>query len=408
MVEKLANPGADPSGINVEQVRRDTPTCVDQSFLDSAGSALPTAGVLDTVIAHLRLEAEVGGYVAAELAADRIAAAATSAGALVGTTAEHVALQNSATDGWNRALSSIPLEPGDRILTTRSEYASNVLPMLQAMTRKGVDVEFLPDGPDGTADPTSLHALIDGRVKVLAITHAPSQNGLLVDAVGFGAALRSSGSDAWYLLDACQSVGQLPINMAEIGCDFLSTTGRKFLRAPRGTGFLAVSDRALFSLEPSPTDMHGSTWDGKFGYRLAVDAKRYQYFETSYANVLGLGAAADYALSIGLEPIRYRVNWLAQQLRTKLRATHGVRVLDAGTQQSGIVVFACVGKDSTPLVRGLRDMRVTVTAVRAATNPGAFAGYESEVVLRASVHIYNVEQDLDALVDGLTRLGGAG
>ncbi|MGV1036633.1 MAG: aminotransferase class V-fold PLP-dependent enzyme [Candidatus Nanopelagicales bacterium] len=408
MVENLAIPPTDPSGIDVQQVRRDTPTCAGQSFLDNAGSALPTAGVLDTVIAHLHLEAEVGGYVAAELAADQIAAAATSAAALVGTTGEHVALQNSATDGWNRALSSIPLEPGDRILTTRSEYASNVLPMLQAMTRRGVDVEFLPNGPDGTADPSALPALIDERVKVLAITHAPSQNGLVVDAVAFGAALRSSGSEAWYLLDACQSVGQLPINMTEIGCDFLSTTGRKFLRAPRGTGFLAVSDRALFSLEPTPTDMHGSTWDGQFGYRIAADAKRFQYFETSYANVLGLGVAADYALTIGLEAIRARIDWLAQQARANLRATPGVRVLDAGTQRSGIVVFACHGNDSTTLVRGLRDMGVTVTAVRAATNPDVFAAYESEVVLRASVHIYNTEQDLAALVEGLTKLGATG
>jgi len=389
-------------------VRRDTPTCAGQSFLDNAGSALPTTAVLETVIAHLRLEAEVGGYVAAELAADRIAAASTSAGALVGTTADHIALQNSATDGWNRALSSIPLEPGDRILTTRSEYASNVLPMLQAITRMGVDVEFLPDGPDGTADPSALSRLLDERVKVLAITHAPSQNGLLVDAVAFGSALRSSGSDAWFLLDACQSVGQLPINMTEIGCDFLSTTGRKFLRAPRGTGFLAVSDRALFSLEPTPTDMHGSTWDGQFGYQVAADATRYQYFETSYANVLGLGAAADYALGIGLESIRSRVDWLAEHLRVNLRATPGVRVLDAGSQRTGIVVFACHGNDSATLVRDLREMGVTVTAVRAATNPDVFAAYESEVVLRASVHIYNTEEDLAALVDGLIRLGATG
>lgn len=408
MVENPAIPSADPSGINVPMVRRDTPTCAGQSFLDNAGSALPTTAVLETVIAHLRLEAEVGGYVAAELAADRIAAASTSAGALVGTTADHIALQNSATDGWNRALSSIPLEPGDRILTTRSEYASNVLPMLQAITRMGVDVEFLPDGPDGTADPSALSRLLDERVKVLAITHAPSQNGLLVDAVAFGSALRSSGSDAWFLLDACQSVGQLPINMTEIGCDFLSTTGRKFLRAPRGTGFLAVSDRALFSLEPTPTDMHGSTWDGQFGYQVAADATRYQYFETSYANVLGLGAAADYALGIGLESIRSRVDWLAEHLRVNLRATPGVRVLDAGSQRTGIVVFACHGNDSATLVRDLREMGVTVTAVRAATNPDVFAAYESEVVLRASVHIYNTEEDLAALVDGLIRLGATG
>ena len=389
--------------IDVAKVRADTPACEDLAFLDNAGSALSPQIVTTTVIDYLKREQQVGGYAAMGDAETQLRAVSASAAALVGTTADHIALQTSATAAWLRAFSSIPLMAGDRILTTRAEYASNVLPMLQAARRADAVVEFVPDGPDGTVDPAALADLLDERVKIVAITHAASQNGLIADAEGVGAVLRASGSDAWYLLDACQSLGQLPVDMTATGADFIAATGRKFLRGPRGTGFLAVSQRALDKLEPVPIDMFGTTWDGEHGYELSPTASRYQSFETSFAGLLGLGVAIDYALALGMQNIRDRINALATTLRARLAEIDGVRVLDRGAEKSGIVVFSCPGDDAWEEVRRLRSQGVITTAITRPTNPRDIDSYASRCVLRASPHVFNTEDDLSALVTAIAE-----
>ena len=393
--------------IDVEQVRADTPACLEQAFLDAAGSALPSVQVVDTVIAHLRREAEVGGYVAMFEAEERIKACSVSLGRLVGLPASNIAIQTSATDAWMRGLQAIPLERSDRILTTRAEYGSNMLPMLQLSGQLGVSVEIIPDGPDGAADPSALGELLDDRVKVVAITHASSQNGRLVDAAAIGAQLRAVNSQAWYLLDACQSVGQVPVDVPGIGCDVLAATGRKFLRGPRGTGFLALSGRALAKLNPAYPDMFGSTWLGGESYESNPDASRFQTFEMSYAGLLGLGVAADHALGIGLPAIRERIGYLAQTLRSLLDEVPGVRVLDVGTEKTGIVVFATSDEDAGTRAAELRSQGITVVPVSRPTNPNDYDSYQSACVLRASPHIYNTEADLQALARALSSVRGS-
>lgn len=387
--------------IDIDVVRGDTPTCSGQSFLDNAGSALAPKVVLDTVIEHLRLEASVGGYVAAVEQQQRIDAVSQSVATLIGTDTDHVALQSSATAAWMRAFSALKFREGDRILTTGSEYASNVLPMLQARRLHGVSVEFVPDGHDGACDPAALADMLNERVKLVAITHAASHNGLVVDTAAIGSVLREAGSDAWYFLDACQSIGQLPVDIGMIGADVVTATGRKWLRGPRGTGFLGLSDRALNDLDPSPIDMFGHTWDGELGYSSSSTAAKFQSFETSYAGVLGLGAAIDYALNIGIDTTTQRVNALAEYLRAALGDIDGIRVVDRGRTKSGIVVFTTQAPDSFRAAHQLREQGITVTAVGRATNPKDIASYGPGSALRASPHIYNTEADLDALAAAL-------
>lgn len=412
--EKPASNGANSTTeIDVQRVRIETPACQGQAYLDNAGSALPPEIVTHTMIDYLHREAQVGGYVAQFQAEEALAAVPVSISQLIGAQPEQVALASSATAAWMRAFGSIPLERGDRLLTTTAEYASNVLPMLQAIRRVGVAVEFIPNGPDGSVDPAALGEMLDDKVKVVAITHAPSQNGLLADATGVGAVLRAARSEAWFLLDACQSVGQVPIDMTTIGCDVLTATGRKFLRGPRGTGFLALSQRALAELEPVPLDMNGTTWTGGNDYVSSPDAMRFQSFETSYAGVLGLGAAIDYALDLSVSAIAERIGRLATDLRAKLADIAGVRVLDRGTAKTGIVVFTCPGTDALARAWEFQRQGVTVTPVSAGTNPGDYATYTSAgsttsasnestatpyCVLRASPHVYNTEADLARLV----------
>lgn len=385
--------------IDVARLRADTPGTRTLVHLNNAGAALPPEVVLRTVVDHLEAESRLGPYEAHAAAADRVAAIAASAARLVGVRPDQVALVESATEGWSRAFSAIEFSrgfgPGDRILVAESEYASNVLPILQVCARTGARLEFVPDGPDGSLDVAALGRMLDDDVALVALTHCPSQNGLVNDVVGAGAVL--AGSRAWFVVDACQSVGQLPVDVTAIGADFVSATGRKWLRGPRGTGFLAVSDRALAELEPFPLDLHSAEWTAD-GYRLADGARRYEYWERSYAALLGLGVAIDYALACGIEDLQARIGDLAARARTGLGGIPGVRLLDRGEQRSGIVTFLHADLPAAEIASGLRARSINVSVSTPDYARHDFEAHDVPAAVRVSPHAYNAEDEVDALV----------
>lgn len=396
------------SPLDVTALREDTPGCAGVIHLNNAGSALPPTVVVNTMVAHLRREEEIGGYEAHAEAADRIATVYGSIGQLINARADQVALVESATAAWDRAFVALKFSnvvvPGSRILVSSAEYASNVLPAFQVAKALGCRVEFIPDGPDGTVDVNALEAMLDEDAHLVAINHCPSQNGLINDAAAIGAAVRS-GSNAYYLLDACQSIGQLEVDVASIGADFVSATARKFLRGPRGSGFLYVSDRALSELEPFPLDLHSATWvDG--GYELAEGAKRFESWEKSYAAVLGLGAAVDYALDLGMDRIRERISQLAEYARAALATVEGVLVRDRGdvpAQRSGIVTLTRQGITAPELVAQIKAAGVNVSLSTPDYSRVDFEGHGIPGLVRVSPHVFNTEEELDRLVEVVGR-----
>ncbi len=392
--------------INVEALRASTPGCAHVTHLNNAGCALPPAIVTDTMVSHLRLEEAIGGYEAHSQARDRVAGVYASVGALVNAPIERVALVESATVAWDRGLQAIafsdPLEPGDRMLVSGSEYASNVLPLLQLARRTGASVEVIPDGDDGSVDVEALGDMLDERVRIVSVNHAPSQNGLVNDVVAIGDMLRMHGSPAWYLVDACQSVGQLPVDMGRIGCDVLSATGRKFLRGPRATGFLVVSQRMLDDLEPFPLDLHAATWTTLDEYDLAEGAARFESWEKAYAALLGMGAAIDYALACGIESLAERISLLARRARTGLAEIPGVVVRDRGSVQSGIVTIRV--DDPAGVVAGLRGRGINTSLSTPDYSRIDFGRDQAPGLVRISPHAYNTEAEVDRAVATIAEL----
>jgi selenocysteine lyase/cysteine desulfurase len=392
--------------INVEALRAATPGCTQVTHLNNAGCALPPAIVTDTMVSHLRLEEAIGGYEAYSQARDRIAGVYASVGALVNAPIERVALVESATVAWDRGLQAIafsdPLEAGDRMLVSGSEYASNVLPLLQLARRTGATVEVIPDGADGSVDVEALGDMLDERVRIVSVNHAPSQNGLVNDVVAIGDMLRIHGSPAWYLVDACQSVGQLPVDMGRIGCDVLSATGRKFLRGPRATGFLVVSQRMLDDLEPFPLDLHAATWTTLDDYDLADGAARFESWEKAYAALLGMGAAIDYALACGIDPLADRIGVLAQRARAGLAEIPGVTVRDRGSVQSGIVTIRV--DDPAGVVAGLRGRGINTSLSTPDYSRIDFGRDHAPGLVRISPHAYNTEAEVDRAVAAVAEL----
>ena len=394
-----------PRAIDVPAVRAATPGCAEVIHFNNAGAALPPKVVTDAVQAYSAREALIGGYEAQEEAAAEIASTYDELATLLGAQRHQIALVENATRAWDMAFYGIPLARGDRILTCRSEYASNYLAYLQVSRRRGVRIDVIPDNESGELDTEAAAQLLDRDVKLISITHVPTNGGLVNPAAAIGQLARSAG--CYYLLDACQSVGQMPIDVAAIGCDFLSSTGRKFLRGPRGTGFLYVSDRAVAEIEPPFIDGHAATWTAADRFELRRDARRFENWEFNCATRIGLGTAARYATDLGLDAIWQRVRSLATQLRARLALIPGVRVCDQGRTRCGIVSFVYRGLQPQAVKMALARQRINVSVSDAAWTRLDMDTREIPALVRASVHYYNTEEEIDTVGAAVAGLGGA-
>ena len=387
--------------IDVQRARRETPGCEHVTHLNNAGASLPPQPVLDAVIGHLQLEARVGGYEAHEQNEQAIGRFYGAAAELVGAGSGEIAFSSSATRAWDMAFYGFPFERGDRILTAVAEYISNYIAYIQVANRAGVEVVPVPSDEYGQVSVDSLRRLVDERVKLIAITHVPTNGGLVNPAAEIGAVARDAGIP--YLLDACQSVGQLPVDVEEIGCDLLSATGRKYLRGPRGTGFLYVRSSLLDRLEPPLLDMRAADWVEPDRYELRPDAIRFEEWEQAYAAKAGLATAIDYALGWGLDSIWQRVAALGESLRARLGDINGVTVRDLGEVRCGIVTFTVDGVEANDLKKRLSRERINVTASpRSSTLLDSRARGLPDLV-RASVHYYNTEEELDRLIETVSK-----
>ncbi|MFN2478505.1 MAG: aminotransferase class V-fold PLP-dependent enzyme [Pseudonocardiaceae bacterium] len=389
---------------DVARARRDTPGASRVAHLNNAGAALPPSQVTEAVIAHLRREAECGGYEAAEAAAEQIDATYPAIARLIGCEADEVAVVENATRAWDMAFYAMSFKPGDRILTAHAEYASNVIAFLQVARRTGAVVEVVDDDEHGQLCVADLRRRVGsggGEVKLIAMTHVPTQGGLVNPAEQVGAVARDAGVP--FLLDACQSVGQLSVDVDRIGADLLSATGRKFLRGPRGTGFLYVRRALLDQLEPPFLDMHAATWTAPERYEIRPDARRFESWETNYAGKIGLGVAIDYALSWGLDAIEARIAALAESLRERLAALDGVHVHDQGLRRCAIVTFAVDGVCARAVQRRLAESGVNTSVSVASSARLDLPRRGLSELVRASVHYYNTDNELDRLVDALPR-----
>jgi cysteine desulfurase/selenocysteine lyase len=378
--------------IDIERARRDTPAVNKILHFNNAGAALMPTPVLEAQLRHLRLEAEIGGYEAAAAADDRIEAVYDSIARLLNADRTEIALVENATVAWDMAFYSIGFTSGDRILTAEAEYLSNYLAFLQVARRTGAVVDIVPSDAVGELDIEALERMIDRRVKLIAITHVPTNGGLVNPVAEVGRIARAH--DILYLLDACQSIGQMPIDVATIGCDMLSTTGRKYLRGPRGTGFLYVRRGVLDRLEPPFLDLQAASWVEADRYVLRPDARRFENWERNVAGQLGLGAAVDYALSWDLTDMAGRIETLAGELRRLLAQIPGVSVRDRGRHLCGIVTFAVEGKPAHDIVAALGQRRMNCH--RSAPGPTLLDAQSRQLpsFVRASVHYYNTEEEV--------------
>jgi selenocysteine lyase/cysteine desulfurase len=384
--------------------RAETPGCEHLVHLNNAGAALVPRAVRDAIDAHLDLEERLGGYEAAEDQAAQLHAAYDSVACLLGARARNIAVVQNSTVAYAQAISAFDFEPGDVVLTSRSDYASNQIMFLSLARRRGVEVVRAPDAAEGGVDPEAVRRLVSRRRPALvALTWVPTNSGLVQPVEAVGRICQEAGVP--YLVDACQVVGQMPIDVQRLGCDYLAAAARKFLRGPRGVGFLYVSDQRLEAgAHPLLVDMHGATWVEADAFELTPDARRFETWEFAHALVLGLGAAATYALDVGLANARDRARELAAYARTRLAMVPGVRVLDRGPELCAIVTAAVAGRDTKEIKLDLRTRGINTSSPEREDAVIDMDEKQASSALRISPHYYNTKEEVDTAVEALEEL----
>ena len=387
----------------ITALRAETAACQHVAHFNHAGDSPTPDPVLQVMIAHLRLESEMGAYEAAALRDDRVAAVYDSIASLVNARRDEIAIVENATRAWDMLFYSLPFGPGDRILTAANEYGSNAIALLQ-MARRGVSVEVIPNDATGALDVAALRAMLDDRVRLVAITHMATNGGMIQPAEAVGRVLKESESGAVYLLDACQTVGQLPVDVSRIGCHALSATSRKYLRGPRGRGFLFVSGELANRVEPPFLDNHAATWTAADRYDIAPGATRFENWERPTAAVLGLGAAIDYAKRIGIERSWATIARRAAGLRDRLSAIPGVTVRDLGRERGGIVTFTVAGHEPDDIRQVLTAHRINVSTSEITSTRLDMEQRGLTSLVRASLHYVTTEAECDLLAEGIEDL----
>lgn len=393
------------TALDVDRARALTPGCDSVLHLNHAGASLLPQPVLDAVIGHLHLEATIGGYEAAEAATPQIERTYAALAELIGAEPTQIALMDSSTRAWDMAVYSLPLGPQDRVLISRAEYGANAIALLQLQRRTGCELVLVDDDAQGQIDLVALEsALAEDETAMVSLVHVPTQGGLVNPAVEVGRLCREAG--VLFVLDACQSVGQLPVDVGELGCSVLAGNGRKFLRGPRGTGFLYMDPQLSAQIEPVMLDLRAATWTAPERYEVRADARRFELWESDVAGRIGLGVAADHALDWGIDAIAARNAHLADGLRRRLDDIPGVTVQDRGAQRCAITSFTIAGVQSDTVRTRLRADRVNVSVSVATSAQLDLPHRGLGDVVRASVHYVNTDEELDRFAALVRRISG--
>ncbi len=393
--------------IDVARARHETPGCAGRIHLNNAGAALMPQPVINAITGHIQLEAMTGGYEAGNVAADRLQNIYRSAATLIGGKPDEIALFDGVTRAWNSlfhgAVVGLGIGENDTVLTSVAEYCSNHTAMIQLSRRYGFTVKAVPDDSTGQIDLDALErALKDPGVKLFSLVHVPTNGGLVNPAIKAGALARQAGVPMF--LDAAQSAGQIPLDVSDLNCDVLTAAGRKFLRGPRGVAFAWISAAMMDKIDPMLLNMKGTTLTAEDDYEVAPGAARFETWDRPVALDLGLGAAIDYALEWGVPAIEARISGLAAGLRARLSDIPGVTVMDKGAKHCGIITMRLKDREPADVAAAMFAQNINVNV-----SPPHMAFFDSHrrglpPMLRASVHIYNTEEELDQFCSALAPM----
>lgn len=382
----------------IQKIRSETTGCASLIHFNNAGASLPPDRVVDTVIDYLKEEAMFGGYETEAKYQNQIGEVYRKIAKLINAQTGEIALFENASGAWGTAFKGMRFEQGDEIITSEMEYVTNLIGLAEIRAR-GIKVTVIANDEAGNFSIPQLKAAVNTKTKLIMVTHISSSGGSILPVEAIGEIAHENQIP--YLLDACQSVGHLPLDVEKIKCDVLSVTGRKYLRAPRGTGFLYVRQSIQDHIKPILMDFVSAGEVSLSGYTIRGDARRYELYEKNRALTLGLGSAVDYALEIRMDRIWDRISLLSQTLRVALKHIPGITLWDHGSALSGIVTFSAENIPSTDLKFELAEQGINVSVGGQQAAPIYMEKTGQQSLLRASVHYYDTVEEIEKFVSAV-------
>lgn len=402
MQDQRTDEAAALARIDVARVRAETSGVDHRVHVNNAGASPSPDVVLDAMLDYLRAEALDGGYETAASRQPDLDVVYSEASLMLGCAEDELAFQQNATQAWWAGFNAVPLAAGDRILATSAEYVSSGIAMNQAVER-GIEVELIPDDELGQTSIDALAEMLDERVKLVCATHVPTSGGLVNPVEQIGATVKR-GSDAFFLVDVCQSFGQLPVDVEAMQADFAAMTGRKFCRAPRGTGLLYRRAGLSGLVPPKIADGFGNDWSAPWTVEPKAGARVHELFEYSFAAKVGFGIALGYANELGLDNIAARVGALADRLRRQLASIDGVTVADRGQFKSGIVTFTVRGSTTSVVKDHLTARGINSSLSSAVSSQFDMAERGPDGFVRVSPHYFNTTDEIDRVCAAVVEL----
>ena len=390
------------SVLDLHIIRADTPRTGEVVHLNSAGSSLMPTPVYQAMLDYQEEEWQNGGYETMSARAQELQGFYVQAAQLLNSDSEEIAFTDSATTSWQRAFFSLDWKNDDEIITSNTEYASNYISFLRLRKLFQITIRVAEDNEYGEVDVDHLESLINEKTRLLAITHMPTMGGVVNPAEEIGRIAKKH--NILYILDACQSIGQYPLDVKKIGCHMLSGTGRKYLRGPRGTGLLYVQKDLIQEMDPFSIDLFSGQWMDMDSYRMRKNAVRFENFEKNYAAKVGLARAIQYQNDLGIRETWERIQYLGEIFRKGLSEIDGITVHDTGRVMSGIVTFSIAGKSAAETSKLLSESGVNVSFAFTANSRLYMEKKGLEEVVRASVHYFNTEDELALAFNVLSEI----
>ncbi|MDB5119165.1 MAG: aminotransferase class V-fold PLP-dependent enzyme [Sphingobacteriales bacterium] len=392
----------DLTELEIQKLRAETKGTKEVIHFNNAGSSLPPDVVVDSVVAYLQEEAVKGGYETEAKYQSVLNNTYTLIAKLINAEPDEIAIVENASTAWWIAFNGIDFKPGDEIIASEYEYVTNYIGLLTAQNRYGVIVKVIYNDEQGDYPIDKLEKAITTQTKLILATHIPSTAAGILPVAEIGKIARKN--NILYLVDACQSVGQIPVDVKEIDCDMLAVTGRKYLRAPRGTGFLFVKKSIQNQLNTSLMDGFSASSVNINEYKLRDDARRFELYEKSRALTIGLGKAVEYALAVGIDRISQRIIYLADLMRNQLRNVNGLTVHDVGEKLCGIITFSVNSLDCIVVKNKLAIRNINISVGQAKSTMYYMEKNKLTTILRASVHYYNTEVEITLFCDAMKQI----
>lgn len=388
--------------LNLAHLRASTPGLTPGLgvYLNNAGASLPDRTSLQAMHRYLDEEACIGGYALKAKYAAQWQGLYHALARLIGAQAHEIAITENASAAYVKALQAVNLQQGDRVVASSLAYGTNYLNLLHLQQQRGIELRVLPV-PDTEEALHTWQQTVDERVRLISLTHMPTNSGTIAPTQAVGDLARKF--DVPFLLDACQTAGQLPLDVKAIGCDLLCATSRKYLRGPRGLGFLFVSDRMVQQLTPAVMDMINAEWTAADEFRFQRSASMFENWEKPFALMMGLKVAVEQANALGLQAISQRIISLAAYLRAQLRELPGVAVHDEGAELGGIVSFTKTGCPPELMQASLAEKGITTSVSGKASTWFDMHQKGLAAINRASVHYYNTREELEVLLKAVRQ-----